>query len=776
MATSLLLAACDSSTPPSRDAVVDQRTGSEARAGDAAPDRADGAARDSTRAPDGPCAAFPGCTGLCGNVVDKCTGEVHKCGGCPTGDVCNLETHTCNKALVTCPQLAAECGMIKNSCGIHISCGDCPAGQECDPDTNTCVACTKVTCQSLGYECGAAWLGCGPSTVTVDCGACTGGKICNQAFNLCEPACTHKPAADVCAAAKVASGVECGYVTDGCGAVVNCGGCPTGKACGIFGVANRCELIPLPDECAVLGKNCGTISSVCGGTVDCGTCTAPDVCNANNVCGPKCTPKKCADVVAGAVQCGTFPDGCNGNVSCPCAKSGDVCKPDHTCCTQPTCPAGSCNTTVPNPCTGVPLTCNTCTSGQVCNTATKQCVGKLDCNTLTPPKGGTHTECNDNAVYDRGDGVKFACPCAASQQLFCINDTLTQDGTCCKNVNTCPAGTCGTSVINSCTGATIACTCPPGSHCEGGVCVQDLTCSTLVPPAAGNLGDDCSNQAAFDNGAGKLLACPCKSGMACVDTGTGLVVTGSAKGKCVALKKCDDPAYKATGKAGDPCSNDPSSSFPNGAGGKLKCACNAGLACVDSTDHLVSGDTVGVCKPKKTCAGDYGATGAVGAPCSSTSYFDDGFGTKFACPCTTSGNPSFFNNKCVGGPPGVCTCAARACTCTTSGQSDGCGKAMSCPCGTGTKCNGSSTNPQCCPIYTCASLPAGIPAGACGAIPDSCMGTPINCPCDTSTKPNNKCSVTTGYGSCVCVPKTCAELGVGTWPNDGCGSPKTCTG
>ena len=74
------------------------------------------------------------CTGKCGPVRDRCTGVVKQCGGCepvtgPDGGIveqrtCNLATNLCEKPKVTCEDLGAECGTIKNSCGEYLDCPD----------------------------------------------------------------------------------------------------------------------------------------------------------------------------------------------------------------------------------------------------------------------------------------------------------------------------------------------------------------------------------------------------------------------------------------------------------------------------------------------------------------------------------------------------------------------------------------------------------------------------------------------------------------------------
>ena len=159
---------------------------------------------------------------------------------------------------MTCTDLGAECGTVKNSCGEYLDCPDtnpkgCASGKECDPDTHKCRDCQPVTCKDLGIECGSAWLGCGediPANYT-DCGGCTaaadgGARTCNTVFHTCEPSCVPKPAKDLCDDAKAKKGLECGVISNGCGGTVNCDavqgyGCKTGESCGVRGIADRCD-------------------------------------------------------------------------------------------------------------------------------------------------------------------------------------------------------------------------------------------------------------------------------------------------------------------------------------------------------------------------------------------------------------------------------------------------------------------------------------------------------------------------------------------------------
>ncbi len=767
------------------------------------------------------------CVGLCGPVPDTCTGKNVQCGACDNGKVCDLVSHQCITPLTDCNALGAQCGNTRNSCGTRIFCGDCPSGQECDPDTNQCVTCnSNVSCAALGYQCGHAWLGCGPETATTDCGSCPAGAnpVCNPYFNLCEPSCTPLSPAQLCANAHAKSGVECGLITDGCGGYVDCSGvtgymCAAGFSCGAQGDPNRCEPNEEPTECEAAGKNCGTITSQCGGVkISCGTCTAPQVCNSNGVCGPPCTPMTCAQL--GNPQCGSLPDGCGGVVKCnDCPDPTNyTCLSNNTCCKKKTCAVdynGQCGTGLDDGC------------------------------------GGTED-----------------CTCASGA---CQATTTGVAGQCCVNTASCAANSCNTTVTNTCTGAPIVCACNATTqYCDSttNTCMAKESCAQ-EPGTNGHApsqsGDSCSNGGAFDSGGGNLISCPCVQGEYCIEGGPpGTVVTGATKGTCCVDTACNAMncgqtvnntctgksetcgcptgqfcsggtcmvdktcADYTNGAAGSECSN--GNAFGNGAGGLVKCPCNAGLECITGAapSPIASGSQIGqccaptkkscgnacnttietdtctgamqscacnatvaycgtgnVCDAKKTCSNYQTNGGKPGDVCGS---FPDGSGTggTISCGCVTING--YANDACVGG---VCTCVPKACgSCSDDGTSDGCGGTLSCKCtAPSPTCYPAAGGANgCCEAYTCTTIP-GVPVNdaaastpaehpSCGSFDDHCGGG-LPCPCPANNPvtglawPNDSCvaqpGTTPAYGFCECTPTPCTTLGAGPHPNDGCG-------
>lgn len=113
--------------------------------------------------------------------------------------------------------------------------------------------------------------------------------------------------------------LKCGYISDGCGDLLNCGGCPSQHYCS----GNTC--LPIPQcnlqTCASLGYVCGVHPDTCGGIADnamgndmgCGTCPPGSVCGPNGTCVASCmpNPNPCGQAV-----CGTASDGCGMTMNC----------------------------------------------------------------------------------------------------------------------------------------------------------------------------------------------------------------------------------------------------------------------------------------------------------------------------------------------------------------------------------------------------------------------------------------------------------------------------
>ena len=162
-----------------------------------------------TKCEDNQCTACQpiACDGRCGNIPDGC-GGVQACGACATGQVCDAIAFTCSvcQKLTCAGYPPTTCGTLSNGCGGVIS---CPCASLGTTVPRECVE-ASAECGKVGDHCSA--------TVTHDCGACTGGKVCNG--NKCVT-CTPK----TCASA----GKNCGTLDDGCGNKLTCGTCQTNQ-------------------------------------------------------------------------------------------------------------------------------------------------------------------------------------------------------------------------------------------------------------------------------------------------------------------------------------------------------------------------------------------------------------------------------------------------------------------------------------------------------------------------------------------------------------------
>lgn len=172
-------------------------------------------------------------------------------------------------------------------------------------------ACVPLGIETCGQdECGLRSDGCGG---LIDCGGCEGGAHCSSA-GICVEGCTER----TCASA----GYECGLHSDGCAGVIDCGTCDGNARCGLAAPGKCAECMPL--TCASAEVECGELDNGCGGILDCGSCGPGRYCGIGNRCeeGASCVPKTCES--AGA-QCGLLYDGCGGVIQCGTCPAPQVC-------------------------------------------------------------------------------------------------------------------------------------------------------------------------------------------------------------------------------------------------------------------------------------------------------------------------------------------------------------------------------------------------------------------------------------------------------------------
>jgi hypothetical protein len=258
---------------------------------------------------------------------------------------------------------------------------------------------------------------------------------------------------------------DCGPLSDGCGGLVDCGGCTGPAYCGGGGPSKCGTANCTKKTCAELGATCGQQGDGCGGLIDCGTCDAPATCGGGgtpNVCGggtPPCTPKKCSDM---GINCGPAADGCGGLVNCgtctapdSCGGGGQfsVCGTSNGPCVKKTC-ANYPNTCgqQPDGCGGLTTNCGTCTLPQICG------------------GGGVPSKC--------GGGPP---PCT---KKTCANypNTCGQQPDGCGGLTT-NCGTCSPPAI--CGGGGVP------SKCGGGVSCTKKTCADYPTGTCGQVSDGC---------------------------------------------------------------------------------------------------------------------------------------------------------------------------------------------------------------------------------------------------------------------------------------------
>ena len=226
-----------------------------------------------------------------------------------------------------------------------------------------------------------------------------------------------------------ALGYTCGKNADGCGALVDCGGCSGNDYCGGGGFS-RCGAgdggvtgdggVCAPKTCADLGLTCGLNADGCGGVIDCGACAAPALCGASGFsrCGgpsspdggpaPACVPATCASLHA---SCGSSGDGCGGVLDCGSCASPAFCGGGgFSVC-------GGSNGSAPAPAC-VPATCKKL--GVDCGPAGDGCGNLLQCGTCGGADvcggGGTPGACG------------HTCTGLCTQQVACTGAPTTITG------------------------------------------------------------------------------------------------------------------------------------------------------------------------------------------------------------------------------------------------------------------------------------------------------------------------------------------------------------
>jgi hypothetical protein len=343
--------------------------------------------------------------------------------------------------------------------------GTC-VGEEPEPPECDPIECPSTACGSIPNGCGA----------TMNCGGCPGGQVCDD--NVCRPQCVPTTCES--------EGVFCSTIADGCGGSLTCscpGACePTSQEdacegeCGY--VSDDCSDVYFcgncPGACTPLtacpqGIDCGVISDGCNGTLNCGSCPQGQLCGAHdaNQCDPPtCRPLTCYDVSAG---CGMVGDGCGQAIQCGTCPPGQICTVVNG---------------VPNQCAGcVPKTQQQACAGLECGVVGDGCGGILDCGTCT----------------------------AQGEVCGAISPNMCDPGATCTPL-ACPSGAeCG--LIGDGCGDTVSCgSCPVGEVC-GLDPAQPYQCAGCTPRTCNTAGANCG---IIGDGCGGQIDCgQCTGGYTC---------------------------------------------------------------------------------------------------------------------------------------------------------------------------------------------------------------------------------------------------------------------
>jgi hypothetical protein len=235
----------------------------------------------------------------------------------------------------TCAAQNLGCGPAGDGCGGQLNCGTCSPPQTCGGggQFGQCGSmdgghCVPETCAQQNIACGPAGDGCGN---LIQCGPCTPPQTCGgggqpgQCGSTDGGSCTPQ----TCAQQNIA----CGPADDGCGNLIQCGPCTSPQTCGGGGQSGQCGAVDggscSPETCQQLGANCGPVGDGCGGLLQCGGCMPPQSCGGGgqaSVCGyvdgGSCTPSTCQML---GVMCGPAGDGCGGLLNCGACAAPQTC-------------------------------------------------------------------------------------------------------------------------------------------------------------------------------------------------------------------------------------------------------------------------------------------------------------------------------------------------------------------------------------------------------------------------------------------------------------------
>ncbi len=559
--------------------------------------------------------------------------------------------------------------------GIKVDAGDDAGEDACDPATHEGCEDSQLCCADADGV-----LGCVPTSVA-QCEGC--GMACDA--NVAND-CTER----TCGCGGI-SKVECSGATPKCDAAQDkCVECVSSEDCSAnatnkFCFARGATADAKDNTCVACdpatNAGCAGTTPICNASATCEACTAsPNNCDGTLVClsaGPS----------AGACQCSASSDcttpttpicdgmsklcvGCTTNAQCNAKKAGDVCETatgDCVDCLQNTdCAATEyCSSKVctvkktPGVSCGAAAECASgfCVDGVCCNNA---CAGT--CNACTTAKKGSGANGACGAIAATADPDN---ECAGA--LSCNGSGACEKvaGAGCSGAAECASGFCADGVCcdSACGGVCNACTAAKKGSGANGACGA-ITAST-------DPDNECT--AGICNGAGACAQCVANPDCAAVP---GKALCDTTTNSCVACRNSED------------CTTTPGTPICNASKVCAACASNAECLALSVADDFCvtggAGSTVGSCAACNP-ANDNGCTVVPNTQCRAGA-------TPTCVECDATGGCSAGSTK------PSCEIASHTCVCT--GQAD-CSGNLACvakeckACTIDADCTGHPTGAEC---------------------------------------------------------------------------------
>ena len=370
---------------------------------------------------------------------------------------------------------------------------------------------------------------------------------------------------------------ECGNVPDGCGGILNCGGCGDGSECGIV-ADNECTrlvdlCIPVDKDEACADKECGKEGDGCGGTYNCGSCKDGEGCGVKAAfqCDPVLTNtsttgcdaeiESCAEVGA---NCGKIGNGCGGILDCDAEAgcgAGELCglEGPNTCGTPPACepiePAVACA----GKCGIVSNGCGVEVNG-----------GVIDCSEFEEYRCPDGQACGAGGVPNQCGNAEEAC-------------VALDEAAACGDLECGVAG-------DGCGGSHACGTCSGSATCRAGVCVVPVC--NIIPKATACAGKECGS---VSDGCGGVHECgTCQGGESCGQV-EAYQCDAPTTGSCKPLSDEEACRGKECGVAYDGCGS--------ASGNRIDCGtinggCGAGEFCGIVTPHKCDAPPADDCTPR----------------------------------------------------------------------------------------------------------------------------------------------------------------------------------